>query len=220
MMQFIPYFLGQADPPFLRAVSSQKCFRANDIDNVGHTARHLTFFEMLGNFSFGDYFKADAIPWAHELITEHYGIDHDLLWVTVYEDDAEATEIWTGAAGVKPERIVRRGRVDEHGEPANFWWTHAAGPAGPCSEIFVDRGAKYGPEGGPEADEDRFMEIWNLVFMQDQVDGDATILHELPAKNIDTGSSLERVATFMQGVANVFETDLFRPLVEIGESLS
>ena len=176
MMQFIPYFLGQAEPPYLRAVSSQKCFRANDIENVGHTARHLTMFEMLGNFSFGDYFKADAIPWAHELITEGYGIDHDLLWVTVYEDDAEAMELWIDAAGLAPERIVRRGRVDEQGEPANFWWTHAAGPAGPCSEIFVDRGARYGPEGGPDVDEDRFMEIWNLVFMQDQVDGEANIL--------------------------------------------
>ena len=220
MMQFIPYFLGQAEPPYLRAVSSQKCFRTNDIENVGHTARHLTMFEMLGNFSFGDYFKADAIPWAHELITEGYGIDHDLLWVTVYEDDAEAMELWIDAAGLAPERIVRRGRVDEHGEPANFWWTHAAGPAGPCSEIFVDRGARYGPEGGPDVDEDRFMEIWNLVFMQEQVDGEANILHELPAKSIDTGSSLERVATLLQGVDNVFETDLFQPLLEIAESLS
>ncbi len=220
MMQFIPYFLGQAEPPYLRAVSSQKCFRSNDIENVGHTDRHLTMFEMLGNFSFGDYFKADAIPWAHELITEGYGIDHDLLWVTVYEEDAETTELWIDAVGLAPERIVRRGRVDEHGESANFWWTHAAGPAGPCSEIFVDRGTKYGPDGGPDVDEDRFMEIWNLVFMQDQVDGQSNILHELPAKNIDTGSSLERVATLLQGVDNVFETDLFRPLLEIAESLS
>ena len=115
MMQFIPYFLGQAEPPYLRAVSSQKCFRANDIENVGHTARHLTMFEMLGNFSFGDYFKVDAIPWAHELITEGYGIDHDLLWVTVYEDDAEAMELWIDAAGLAPERIVRRGRLDADG---------------------------------------------------------------------------------------------------------
>ncbi len=220
MNQFIPYFLGQADPPFRRAVTSQKCFRANDIDNVGHTARHLTMFEMLGNFSFGDYFKADAIPWAHQLITEGYGIDHDRLWVTVYEEDAEAEAIWIDAAGLAPERIVRRGRVDDQGEPANFWWTHAAGPAGPCSEIFVDRGASYGPDGGPDVDEERFMEIWNLVFMQDQVDGDANILHELPAKNIDTGSSLERVATVLQDKGNIFETDLFTPLLEVAESLS
>ncbi len=220
MNQFIPYFLGQAEPTFKRAVSSQKCFRANDIENVGHTARHLTMFEMLGNFSFGDYFKADAIPWAHQLITQGYGIDHELLWVTVYEDDVEATELWIDAAGVKPERIVRRGRVDENGELANYWHTHAAGPGGPCSEIFVDRGAKYGRDGGPDVDEDRFMEIWNLVFIQDQVDANLEIVEELPAKNIDTGSSLERVATLLQGVDNVFETDLFMPLLEVAESLS
>jgi alanyl-tRNA synthetase len=220
MNQFIPYFLGQAEPPFLRAVSSQKCFRANDIENVGHTARHLTMFEMLGNFSFGNYFKADAIPWAHELITERYGIDHDLLWVTVYEDDAEATELWIDAAGIAPDRIVRRGRLDADGELANYWHTHAAGPGGPCSEIFVDHGAEYGPDGGPDVDEDRFMEVWNLVFIQDQVDANLEIVGELPAKNIDTGSSLERVATFLQGVDNVFETDLFVPLLEVAESSS
>ncbi|MDP9295808.1 MAG: alanine--tRNA ligase, partial [Actinomycetota bacterium] len=220
MNQFIPYFLGREEPPFRRSTTSQKCFRAVDIDNVGHTDRHLTFFEMLGNFSFGNYFKADAIPWAHKLITEGYGIDHELLWVTVYENDDEAAEVWIEATGVAPERIVRRGRVDEHGEPANYWHTHAAGPAGPCSEIFVDRGAKYGPDGGPAVDEERFMEIWNLVFMQEEVDGEFKVIRELPAKNIDTGSSLERVATVLQGVDNVFETDLLRPLLEVVESLS
>ncbi len=220
MNQFIPYFLGQAPPPFPRAVSCQKCFRANDIENVGHTARHLTMFEMLGNFSFGDYFKADAIPFAHELITEGFGIDHDLLWVTVYEDDADAEAIWIDGAGLAPERIVRRGRLDDEGQLANYWHTHAAGPGGPCSEIFVDRGAKYGPEGGPDVDEDRFMEIWNLVFIQDQVDANLDIVGELPAKNIDTGSSLERVATLLQDVDNVFETDLFVPLLEVVESMS
>jgi alanyl-tRNA synthetase len=220
MNQFIPYFLGQAPPPYLRAVSCQKCFRANDIENVGHTARHLTMFEMLGNFSFGDYFKADAIPFAHELITQRFGIDHDLLWVTVYEDDADAEAIWIDGAGLAPERIVRRGRLDDEGQLANYWHTHAAGPGGPCSEIFVDRGAKYGPEGGPDVDEDRFMEIWNLVFIQDQVDANLDIVGELPAKNIDTGSSLERVATLLQGVDNVFETDLFVPLLEVVESMS
>ncbi len=220
MNQFIPYFLGQATAPFDRAVSVQKCFRANDIENVGHTARHLTMFEMLGNFSFGDYFKADAIPWAHELITEGYGIDHDRLWVTVYEEDAEAEALWIEAAGLAPDRIVRRGRVDENGELANYWHTHAAGPGGPCSEIFVDRGARYGPEGGPDVDEDRFMEIWNLVFIQERVDENLEIVEELPAKNVDTGSSIERVATLLQGVDNVFETDLFSPLLEVAESLS
>ena len=220
MNQFIPYFLGQAPPPFPRAVSCQKCFRANDIENVGHTARHLTMFEMLGNFSFGDYFKEKAIPWAHELITEGFGIDHDLLWATVYEDDAEAESAWIDIVGLSPDRIVRRGRLDDEGQLANYWHTHAAGPGGPCSEIFVDRGAKYGPDGGPDVDEERFMEIWNLVFIQDQVDTDLKIVGELPAKNIDTGSSLERVATLLQGVDNYFETDLFVPLFEVAESLS
>ena len=220
MNQFIPYFLGQAPPPYPRAVTCQKCFRANDIENVGHTARHLTMFEMLGNFSFGDYFKADAIPWAHELVTEGFGIDHDLLWVTVYEDDAEAAELWVDAAGLAQDRIVRRGRLDDEGELANYWHTHAAGPGGPCSEIFVDRGPAYGPDGGPDVDEERFMEIWNLVFIQDQVDADLKIVGELPAKNIDTGSSLERVATLLQGVDNYFETDAFVPLLEVAESLS
>jgi alanyl-tRNA synthetase len=220
MNQFIPYFLGQTEAPFPRAVTVQKCFRANDIDNVGHTARHLTFFEMLGNFSFGEYFKERAIPWAYELVTQGFGIDHDRLWVTVYEHDAEATEIWIDAVGIPPERISRRGKVDEHGEPANFWWTHAAGPAGPCSEIFVDRGPKYGPEGGPDVDEERFVEIWNLVFIQEEVDDGSNVLAELPAKNIDTGSSLERVAAVLQEVDNVFETDLLRPLLEVAESLS
>ncbi|MEA2520478.1 MAG: alanyl-tRNA synthetase, partial [Actinomycetota bacterium] len=219
MNQFIPYFLGQASAPFPRATSAQKCFRANDIENVGHTARHLTLFEMLGNFSFGDYFKADAISWAHRLITETFGIDQDRLWVTVYEEDAEATDLWT-EAGIPSARIVRRGRLDEEGELANYWHTHAAGPGGPCSEIFVDRGVQYGPDGGPDVDEDRFMEIWNLVFMQDQVDADLQITGELPEKNIDTGSSLERLATVLQDKANVFETDLFVPLIEIAESLS
>jgi alanyl-tRNA synthetase len=185
MNQFIPYFLGQASAPFPRATSAQKCFRANDIENVGHTARHLTLFEMLGNFSFGDYFKADAISWAHRLITETFGIDQDRLWVTVYEEDAEATDLWT-EAGIPSARIVRRGRLDEEGELANYWHTHAAGPGGPCSEIFVDRGVQYGPDGGPDVDEDRFMEIWNLVFMQDQVDAELQITGELPEKNIDT----------------------------------
>jgi alanyl-tRNA synthetase len=217
MNQFIPYFLGQTEPPYPRAVSSQKCMRTGDIENVGHTARHFTFFEMLGNFSFGDYFKKDAIRWAHELITEGYGIDHDRLWITVYETDEEAVEHWIGEAGVSPDRIVRRGRFDAHGEPANFWWTHTAGPCGPCSEIYVDRGPEFGPEGGPDVDEERFLEIWNLVFMQDECDAEANVIRELPRKNIDTGSSLERVAMVVQNAPTVFETDLMRPLVEVAE---
>ena len=220
MNQFIPYFLGQAQPPYARAVTSQKVMRTNDIENVGHDARHETFFEMLGNFSFADYFKAEAIAWAHELITEDYGIDHDLLWVTVYDQDDEAASAWVELAGIAPDRIVRRGKLDADGELANYWHTHAAGPAGPCSEIFVDRGPTHGPDGGPDVDEERFMEIWNLVFMQEQIDAAGDVVAPLPGKNVDTGSSLERVAMVLQGVDNVFETDLFRPTLEVAERLS
>ncbi len=220
MNQFIPYFLGQAEPPYRRATTVQKVMRTNDIENVGRDARHETFFEMLGNFSFGDYFKADAIAWAYELITEVYGIDPSRLWVTVYLEDEEAVGAWVDGVGLPPERIVRRDKFDADGESLNYWWTHAWGPAGPCSEIYVDRGPTYGPDGGPDVDEERFLEIWNLVFMQDQVDGEARIVAPLPAKNVDTGSSLERVAMVLQEVDNVFETDLLRPMLEVGERLS
>jgi alanyl-tRNA synthetase len=213
MNQFIPYFLGQAPAPYARAVSVQKCFRADDIENVGRTARHLTMFEMLGNFSFGDYFKAESCAWGLELVTEGYGLDPERLWMTVYEDDDEAIGIWRDL-GIRAERIVRRGKAD------NYWWTHAAGPAGPCSEIYVDRGTKYGPDGGPAVDEERFEEIWNHVFMQEQVDTDANVVGELPAKNIDTGSSVERVATVLNGLDSFYETDLFVPLMEQIQSLS
>jgi alanyl-tRNA synthetase len=219
MNQFIPYFLGHAPAPFPRATTDQKCFRALDIDNVGHTARHLTFFEMLGNFSFGDYFKAEAVAWAFELVTERYGIDPDRIWVTVLEEDADAVAAWD-AVGLPASRIVRRGKLDENGEFANFWSTHAPGPCGPCSEIFVDRGSRFGPDGGPDVDEERFMEIWNLVFIQDETDDGVNVVGSLPAKNIDTGSGLERVATVLQGVDNVFETDLLGPLLEVAESLA
>src|SRR4029450_5301539 len=165
---------------------------------------------MLGNFSFGDYFKADAIRWAHELVTERYGIEHDRLWVTVYEHDEAATESWIDGVGVSPERIVRRGMVDAHGELANYWHTHTAGPGGPCSEIFVDRGPKYGPDGGPDVDEERFMEIWNLVFIQDRVDHDLGVVGSLPAKNVDTGSSLERGAVLLQGAEDGVHTCALR----------
>ncbi|MEW6059101.1 MAG: alanine--tRNA ligase [Actinomycetota bacterium] len=213
MNQFIPYFLGHVPAPFPRATSVQKCFRAVDIDNVGHTARHLSMFEMLGNFSFGDYFKRESCGWGFELVTEGFGIEPDRLWVSVFETDDEAIGIWE-EVGIPSDRIVRRGKAD------NYWWTHAAGPAGPCSEVFVDRGAKYGPEGGPAVDEERFLEIWNHVFMQEEVDDRANVVGDLPAKNIDTGSSLERVAIVLQEVDNIFETDLFRPLLEVAESLS
>ena len=213
MNQFIPYFLGHAPAPVSRATTVQKCFRTNDIDNVGRTARHLTFFEMLGNFSFGDYFKRESCGWGFELVTGVFGIDPERIWVTVYESDDETVEIWQ-EIGIPAERIVRRGKAD------NYWWTHAAGPAGPCSEIYVDRGPRFGPEGGPEVDEDRYLEIWNHVFMQDEVDDHGEIVGELPAKNIDTGASVERLAVVLQDVANVFETDLFRPLMELAESLA
>jgi alanyl-tRNA synthetase len=194
-------------------VTCQKVFRALDIDNVGHTARHLTFFEMLGNFAFGDYFKRESCGWGYELVTQGWGIDPDRLWVTVFETDDEAIDVWLDI-GMPRDRIVRRGKDD------NFWWTHAAGPAGPCSEIYVDRGARYGREGGPEADEERHVEIWNHVFMQDEVDEHQSILRELPAKNIDTGASLERVAMVLQDVDDIFATDLVRPLLEVAESIS
>ncbi|HXF57776.1 MAG TPA: alanine--tRNA ligase [Actinomycetota bacterium] len=213
MNQFKPYFLGLREPPYPRAASAQKVFRTSDIENVGHTARHLTFFEMLGNFSFGDYFKAEACAWALELVTEGYGIDRDRIWVTVFETDDETVGVWTDL-GIPPQRIVRRGKAD------NFWWMHVAGPCGPCSEIYVDRGPRYGPDGGPEVDEDRFLEIWNVVFMQNECDDRGNVLRDLPKKNIDTGSSLERVAMVLQEVDNVFETDLLRPILAVAEEVS
>jgi alanyl-tRNA synthetase len=214
MVQFKPYFLGQQDPPYLRATSSQKSFRTTDIDLVGLTDRHLTFFEMLGNFSFGDYFKEGAISMAWELVTEGYGIDPGRIWATVFDTDDEAADIWADGVGVPRERIVRRGKRD------NFWDMGVAGPCGPCSEIFVDRGPKHGAEGGPEVDEDRYLEIWNLVFMQYECDDDIEIVGELPKKNVDTGSGLERVAVVLQDAGSAFETDLFLPLLETAQSLT
>jgi alanyl-tRNA synthetase len=214
MNQFIPYFLGQAEPPYPRATSAQKSFRTVDIDLVGLTARHCTLFEMLGNFSFGDYFKSEACAFAYELVTQQYGLDPERLWVTVFETDDEAAAIWADEVGVPRERIVRRGKED------NFWWTHAAGPGGPCSEIYVDRGSKYGPDGGPAVDEERFVEIWNLVFMQNEMNEAGEVVGDLPRKNIDTGSGLERVATVLQEKESYFETDLVWPLVEMAQSLS
>ena len=165
MVPFAQYFVGQETPQWKRATSVQKCVRTGDIDEVGKTSRHLTFFQMNGNFSFGDYFKADAITFAWELLTTSrdqggYGLDQDRLWATVYLDDDEAAELWLKHSGIPVERIVRRGMAD------NFWSMGVPGPCGPCSEIFYDRGHEYGQEGGPAVDEDRYMEIWNLVFMQ------------------------------------------------------
>src|SRR5688572_17087801 len=209
MVQFKPYFLGQQEPPYRRAATVQKSFRTTDIENVGRTIRHLTFFEMLGNFSFGDYFKREAIALAWELVTEGYGLEPDRLWATVYEKDDEAAELWTGY--VPAERIVRRGMDD------NFWSMGVAGPCGPCSEIFVDRGAEYGPDGGPAVDEERFLESWKLVLMQYERDDDYNLVGELERKGVDTGSSLERVAIVLQEVPSVYETDLFAPLLEAAQ---
>src|SRR5918999_1636230 len=212
MVQFKPYFLGEQEPPYPRATSAQKSFRTTDIENVGRTIRHLTLFEMLGNFSFGDYFKEGAIALAWELITEGYGLEPDRLWATVYEKDDDAAELWTGY--VPAERIVRRGMDD------NFWSMGVAGPCGPCSEIFVDRGAQYGPDGGPAVDEERFLEIWNLVFMQYERDDEFNLVGELARKGIDTGSGLERVAIVLQDAPSVYETDLMAPILETAQRVS
>ena len=211
MVPFKPYFLGEVKPPFARATSVQKCVRTLDIDEVGKTTRHASFFQMCGNFSFGDYFKEGAIMLAWELLTKPivnggYGFPEEKLWVTVYLNDDEAADIWHHKVGVPKERIQRRGMAD------NFWSMGVAGPCGPCSEIYYDRGPAYGREGGPVADEDRYLEVWNLVFMQNiRADGgtkdDYPIIGELPAKNIDTGLGLERTAALLQGVENIYEID-------------
>jgi alanyl-tRNA synthetase len=211
MVPFKPYFLGQRKPSHPRATSVQKCIRTPDIDEVGRTTRHGTFFQMLGNFSFGDYFKEQAIPFAWDLLTRPeaeggFGFPEDRLWATVYHDDDEAFRIWRDKVGLPEGRIQRRGMAD------NFWSMGVPGPCGPCSEIYYDRGAEYGREGGPIVDEDRYLEVWNLVFMQFERGPGAgkdgfSILGELPAKNIDTGMGLERMASILQGVDNIYEID-------------
>jgi alanyl-tRNA synthetase len=211
MVPFKPYFLGEEEPPFPRAASVQKCFRTVDIDIIGTTARHFTFFEMLGNFSFGDYFKEKAIPYAYELVTEVFGIDPELLWFTVHETDDEAAEIWIDSVGAPPNRVQRRGRD-------NFWQMGVPGPAGPSSEIFYDRGPAYGVEGGPAVDEERFVEVWNLVFMQNVQDRPYHVVGDLPAKSIDTGMGLERMAMVLQGVESVFDIDVVRPVLAVAEA--
>jgi len=219
MVPFKPFFVGDEVPPYKRAVSSQKCARAggkhNDLDDVGRTKRHLVFFEMLGNFSFGDYFKTDIIPWSWELTTETFGLDGDRLWITVHESDDEAEAIWHEQVGVPMERIQRLGDKD------NFWQMGDTGPCGPCSEIHIDRGPAFGPEGGPLCDPhgDRFMEFWNLVFMQynQTADGSRTLL---PKPSIDTGLGLERMLCLLQGVDAVWETDLMLPLIDQACSLT
>ncbi len=217
MVPFKPYFLGQQTPPWERATSVQKCVRTQDIEEVGKTSRHGTFFQMNGNFSFGDYFKEGAIKLAWDLVTTPqdrggYGLEGDRLWATVLEDDDEAIELWLSLTDIPAERIVRRGRLD------NYWSMGVPGPGGPCSEIYYDRGPEYGPEGGPAVDEDRFLEFWNLVFMQHELSAvrskeDFDIAGSLPKKNIDTGMGLERMASILQGVDNMYEIDEVYPVL-------
>ena len=224
MVPFKPYFLGEVKPPFSRATSVQKCVRTLDIDEVGKTTRHASFFQMCGNFSFGDYFKEGAIKLAWELLTKSvndggYGFPESKLWVTVFQNDDEAADIWHKVVGVPKERIQRRGMAD------NFWSMGVPGPCGPCSEIYYDRGPEYGREGGPVADEDRYLEVWNLVFMQNvRGEGagkeDFPILGELPAKNIDTGLGLERMAALLQGVENIYEIDTTKQILDKATELT
>ena len=217
MVPFKPYFLGQETPLWDRATSVQKCVRTGDIEEVGKTSRHGTFFQMNGNFSFGDYFKEGAITLAWELVTTSqaeggYGLDADKIWPTVYEDDDEAFAIWRDTIGIPVERITRRGKLD------NYWHMGVPGPGGPCSEIYLDRGPEYGLEGGPAVDEDRYLEFWNLVFMQEELSAvrakdDFDISGPLPKRNIDTGMGLERMATLLQGVDNLYEIDEVYPVI-------
>ena len=224
MVPFKPYFLGEVTPPYKRATSVQKCVRTLDIDEVGKTTRHASFFQMCGNFSFGDYFKEGAISLAWELLTRPisdggYGFPEERLWVTVYLDDDEAADIWHKKIGIPRERIQRRDMTD------NFWSMGVPGPCGPCSEIYYDRGPEYGVEGGPVADENRYMEVWNLVFMQNERGAGGgkdsyPILGELPAKSIDTGLGLERTAALLQGVENIYEIDTTMQILTKASSLA
>ena len=224
MVPFKPYFLGEVTPPYKRATSVQKCVRTLDIDEVGKTTRHASFFQMCGNFSFGDYFKEGAISLAWELLTRPindggYGFPEDRLWVTVYLDDDEAADIWHKKIGIPRERIQRRDMAD------NFWSMGVPGPCGPCSEIYYDRGPAYGAEGGPVADENRYLEVWNLVFMQNERGAGGgkdsyPILGELPAKSIDTGLGLERTAALLQGVENIYEIDTTMQILSKASSLA
>jgi len=224
MVPFKPFFLGEVKPPYKRATSVQKCVRTLDIDEVGRTTRHASFFQMCGNFSFGDYFKEGAIQLAWELLTKSvadggYGFAEDKLWVTIFQDDDEAANIWQKQIGIPKDKIQRRGMAD------NFWSMGIPGPCGPCSEIYFDRGSQYGRDGGPIADEDRYLEIWNLVFMQNirGEGGDKNsfpIIGDLPAKNIDTGLGLERTAALLQGVDNIYEIDTRKVILDKASQLT
>jgi alanyl-tRNA synthetase len=221
MQPFKPYFLGQGEPPAPRVADVQRCFRTTDIEEVGNTARHLTFFEMLGNWSFGDYFKAETISWGWELSLQGFGLDPERIWVTVFEGDTElglgpdeeAIEIWK-SVGVPEERIVPLARSE------NFWQAGPSGPCGPSSEMYYDRGEDFGArDDRPGDDTDRFVEYWNHVFMTYDLAAEGS-LTELPMRNIDTGMGLERMAAILQNVPSVFETDAFWPLIELAQDLS
>ena len=224
MVPFKPYFLGEVKPPYRRATSVQKCVRTPDIEEVGKTTRHGTFFQMCGNFSFGDYFKEGAIKLAWELLTTSqedggYGLEPEKLWITVFKDDDEAEQIWRDVVGVPAERIQRLGMKD------NFWSMGVPGPCGPCSEINYDRGPAFGAEGGPAVNDERYVEIWNLVFMQYERGArtgkdDYPILGDLPSKNIDTGLGLERLAMILQGVRNMYEIDTSRMVIDKATELT
>src|SRR5687767_12046603 len=220
MVQFKDCFLGKEKRDYVRATSSQKCLRAggkhNDLENVGYTARHHTFFEMLGNWSFGDYFKRESLKWAWELLTEVYKLPADKLWATVYIEDDEAYDIWTKEIGLPAERVVRIG--DNKGAryaSDNFWMMADTGPCGPCSEIFYDHGPHIpgGPPGSPDADGDRYIEIWNHVFMQFDMQPDGSVKN-LPAPCVDTGMGLERLAAILQHVHSNYEIDIFQGLIK------
>ncbi len=218
MNQFLPWFLGEEPPAHPRATTAQKCVRImgkhDDIENIGRSKRHVTFFEMLGNFSFGDYFKEGAIRMAWQLITEDLGFDPELLWVTVHHTDDEAEQLWLDLTSIPIERIQRMGRDDDE----NFWTMGETGPCGPCSEIHLDRGPAFGPEGGPaHGGDERYLEFWNLVFTQYDRQPDGS-LPELPRKNIDTGAGYERLLSILEGVESVFDTDLFTPLLDTAQS--
>ncbi len=229
MVQFQPFFRGEAVSENRRATSVQKVARTLDIENVGHTTRHLTFFEMLGNFSFGDYFKREAIRWAWQLSVTPadeggFGFDPERVWATIFVEDDEAEQLWLEETDIPASRIVRRGDAAQPWtHPANkdnFWDTGQAGPCGPCSELYYDRGPEHGAEGGPAVDESRYMEYWNLVFMQYERDADGNIVGELPQQNIDTGMGLERMAVLLQDVPNVYETDVLRPMLDRAADLT
>src|SRR5580658_3347252 len=224
MQPFKPYLLGQQTPPYKRVADVQKCVRTLDIEEVGKTTRHATFFQMLGNWSFGDYFKEGAITFAWELLTRSeadggFGFPESKLWATVLHDDDEAFGIWRDEIGIPESRIQRRGKLD------NYWHMGVPGPGGPCLEIYYDRGPEYGREGGPEADEDRYLEVWNLVFMQETLSQvrsktDFDVTGPLPSRNIDTGMGLERMAALLQGVDNIYEIDTMWKILDRAADLT